>query len=147
VTISRRSRLPSTTTAIEAKLLAELAPRLERLAGDVWVLAQRAPQLVAEPALLGEAGRLLAAARRLLCREPGRRLLPKSFPPGIGLAALALSLRQVEAATQRFVARRAPGTSTTEAIAETNRLIAGLLHDTAGRLARRRGKTAAQRRP
>jgi hypothetical protein len=128
-----------TTTAVEATLLAELAPRLERLAEDVWVLAQRAPGLAAEPALLGEAGRLLAAVRRLLCREPGHRLLPRNFPPGIGLAALALSLRQLQAAVARFVARREPGPGTGETIEATNRITALLLRHVAGEIAQRRG--------
>ena len=140
VTKHRRARPPlPTTTAVETALLAELAPRLDRLADDVWVLAQRAPGLVADPALLGEAGRLLGAVRRLLCREPGHRLLPRSFPPGIGLAALALSLRQLQTAAARCLARREPGPSAGETIEATNRLIALVLSDMAGTLARRRG--------
>jgi hypothetical protein len=134
----RAGRARPTTTAVEARLLPELLPRLERLAEDAWVLAQRAPALGADPALVAEAGRLLAAVRRLLCREPGHRLLPRSFPPGIRLHALALSLRQLQTAADRFVARRNPGPGTAEEIEAASRLTALLLRDMAGSLAARR---------
>ncbi|MGN6488143.1 MAG: hypothetical protein ACTHLT_10040 [Devosia sp.] len=133
-----RPALP-TTTAVEARLLPELAPRLERLADDAWALAQRAPSVAADPALVAEAGRLLAAVRRLRCREPGYRLLPQSFPAGIRLHALALSLRQLQAATTRFTARRQPaaGHGVDEAIDDINRLNALVLRSIASDIAER----------
>jgi hypothetical protein len=127
------------TTAFEARLLADLAPRLEQFAADTWVLAQRAPSLAADPALLGEANRLLAAARRLLSREPGHRLLPRPCAPGTGLAALALTLRQIEAAIGRFVARRQPPErDIDDEIDAINQITALVLRDIAGDLAERR---------
>lgn len=134
-----RPPLP-TTTAVEARLLPELAPRLERLAEDAWALAQRAPSVPADPALVSEAGRLLAALRRLLCREPGYRLLPQNFPAGIRLHALALSLRQLQAATNRFTARREPaaGNQVDDEIDGINRLTALVLRDIASGIAERR---------
>lgn len=105
----RFARTPHpTTTAYEARLLRELAPLLDRLADDTWTLAQRHPALAAPHSLTAEAGRLLGVARRLLSREPGHRLLPLTLPPVTTLSALALSLRQVQAALAAVLARHAP---------------------------------------
>jgi len=123
--------------AITVEMSAMLVPRIERLADDAWVLAQRAPTLVADPALVAEAGQLLGVLRRMLCSEPGHRLLPKSFAPGIGLHALALSLRQLQAATALFVARRQSGPTrqTADEIDDINRIIALALRGIANRVA------------
>lgn len=127
------------TTAVEARLLADLAPRLERLAADTWVLAQRSPSLAADPSLLGEANRLLAGARRLLSREPGHRLLPGPCGAGTGMSALALILRQFEAAIARFVARRQrPERGVADDVDAANQILALMLRDIAGSLAERR---------
>ncbi|WP_421759257.1 hypothetical protein [Devosia sp.] len=97
-----------TTTADETRLLRELAPLLDRLADDTWTLAQRHPARAAPPSLTAEAGRLLGVVRRLLSREPGHRLLPLTLPPVTTLSALALSLRQAQAALAPVIARHAP---------------------------------------
>lgn len=130
-----------TTTAVEARLLPALAPQFARLGDDTWALAQRNPALVADPALVAQAGRLLATGRRLLWREPGHRLLPQSIPAGIGLAALALLLRQLQAGIARYEARRAPPEprSIDDDIDDINRLSALVLSDMAGTLAVNRG--------
>src|SRR5690606_14744651 len=113
--------------------------RLEPLADDTWALAQRSPTLVADPALVGAAGRLLSAGRRLLCREPGYRLLPESLAPGIRLHALALALRQLQAAMAPLVARHAPPPprSTADEIDDITRLEALILRGTAAKAAER----------
>lgn len=104
----RFAKPPLPTTADEARLLRALAPLLDRLADDTWTLAQRHPARAAPHSLIAEAGRLLGVARRLLSREPGHRLLPLNLPPAVTLSALALSLRQVQAALAPVVARHAP---------------------------------------
>jgi hypothetical protein len=100
----RWSYLPAPTRPA-AELAATLLPPLEQLAADTWLLAQKSPALPADPALVEAAGRLLAPLRRL---GPDLRLVPSSFAPGIRLHALALALRQAEAALARHITRDAP---------------------------------------
>jgi len=105
-----------------------LMPLLKQFADDTWQLAQKSPALPADPAAVAAAARLLAALRRLLRREPGFRLLPETFAPGIRLHALALGLRQLQVGLERFEARDAPRSSTEE-IDSIHRLEALFLRD------------------
>jgi hypothetical protein len=118
-----------------ARLLAVLKPRLDRLADDAWLLARRAPALAADPALVAASAALLAELRRLLRHEPGAHLLPKEgFAGPIGLNALALALRQLQAGLALFVARHAPpGRSTADELDDITRMSALFLRDIAGR--------------
>jgi hypothetical protein len=106
--MSRYHRPSPTTPTPEAHLCGLLAPHLTQLAGDAWVLAQRSPALVADPALLGAAERLRALQCRLFRHDAARRLLPDRFAPGLTLHALALGLRQMQAALAPLLARLAP---------------------------------------
>ncbi len=110
----RYAKQPEPTPTDDApEPLHELAPLLDRLAEDSWTLAQRHPALPAPQSLIAEAERLLGVARRLLRRAPGHRLLPLHLPPALAgarltLSALALALRQAQAALAPLVARHTP---------------------------------------
>lgn len=113
--------------------------RLEQLADDTWLLAQRSPALPADPELVRAATRLLEAQRRLPGHEPGDSLLPTGFAPGIRLHALAVALRHMQAALAPRYARSLPSPRTTgDEIDDITRLQAlilkGLAESTAERL-------------
>lgn len=116
---------------------ATLLPPLAQLADDTWLLAQKSPALPADPALLDTAGRLLAPLRRL---GPDLRLVPPSFAPGIRLHALALALRQAQAALVRHLARHAPPPPRTaaEELDDITRLQALILRNLTSSVAERR---------
>jgi len=139
--MSKRRGRP-TTTAVETRLFAALLPRLERLAGDVWQLAQRHPALAADPALLAEARSLLRLARRPLAGEPGPHLLPRPIPEGTSLHGLAAALRQLLAAATLYQARRSPpaqlGPDVDVHIDAVNRMMALMLRETTTRVAKAR---------
>jgi len=130
----RWSCLPAPTRPA-AERPATLLPPLAQLAGDTWLLAQKSPALPADPALLDTAGRLLAPLRRL---GPDLRRVPQSFAPGIRLHALAVALRQAEAALARHIARDAPPPRTAaDEIDDITRLQALILRGLTSDLAER----------
>jgi hypothetical protein len=132
----RQPNRPSLPVPAAADPAARLLLPLEQLAADTWLLAQKSPALPADPALLEAANRLLPSLRRL---GPERRLVPRSFAPGIRLHALALELRQLHAALDRHLARRAPPPprSTDDEIDDITRLQALILRGLTSNVAER----------
>lgn len=100
--------IPPPLTDRQAGLCVLLRARLKALAGDVWVLAQKSPALVADPALVALAGPMLGDLRRLLRKEPGVHLLPRRLPERITLHALAVALRRMQRELEVFLLRRRP---------------------------------------
>ena len=131
-----QSDSPPTTNPVQAGLAALLVPRVKVMAADVWELARRSPGLEADPALVAEVLGLLRALNRMLLGEPGRHLVTIRLRPGIRLHALALLLRQMEAAAENFLARRAPppGPTLAEDLNDMNRMTGALMRDILDRI-------------